>query len=333
MSKSTPQYYPRIENDKESKFNGFLDDSKLKPHTNQISIDKFKDVIRYAILAANKKSSRAILNIPDSASEEEIIQIYKREGVQLFRYFIRYCGDPAATAHACLNNHYAAVAVEQFRNRTLQKERMNSGWRYQYIAREGANLSKRFNTVSDIGTNEADFNVTIEIKEGASPFLNIYVSVKNRVNTMGGQDWPKAIRALEEVAKNDKNRTGPYLCVFGIAMDHGLRQIKEARDTRTPYSINTEIWLSDYFWPFFVNFSYEQVAKAVLDVLIEEQRPDEYNHEVPEELLNSFGDVCELNGLLDENGIFNDAYKLVDIFVGHSKPKYPKSGRLLQGLS
>jgi hypothetical protein len=37
-----------------------------------------------------------------------------------------------------------------------------------------------------------------------------------------------------------------------------------------PYSFNTEIWLSDFFWQFFSNVSYEHIIKAVLEVLISE---------------------------------------------------------------
>jgi hypothetical protein len=47
---------------------------------------------------------------------------------------------------------------------------------------------------------------------------------------MGGQDWPKAISALENVARSDKNRSGPYICVFGIAIDKGQRQIRRIGD-------------------------------------------------------------------------------------------------------
>jgi hypothetical protein len=102
---------------------------------------------------------------------------------------------------------------------------MNAGWRYQFIAKDAAIDSNRFNSVSDIGTSEADFNATI-LELNTNKPINIYVSVKNRTNTMGGQDWPKAIRAMETMAQSDKNRTGPYLCVFGIAMEKGMRSIK-----------------------------------------------------------------------------------------------------------
>jgi len=166
-----------------------------------------------------------------------------------------------------------------------------------------------------MGTSEADFNATI-LEIASKKIISIYVSVKNRTNTMGGQDWPKAIRAMETMAQGDKNRTGPYLCVFGIAMDKGSRNIRNEGKTGRPYSFNTEVWLSDYFWPFFLNCSYEEVIKTVLQVLIEKGGTSSLDINIPEELITSFGKECANFGLLDEKGNFNDPEKLVDLFCG-----------------
>ncbi len=321
--KSVVQQYPRITDEKD-KFNGFFDDSRVTMHSKKIPIGDLKTIIQEAIRYAAGKSSRVILEIPDTCDLSEMKKIYMREGRELFDYFVKYCGDPASTAHACLNRHFIDVGKEQFRNRTLQKQRMNSGWRYQYIAKRAAEESKRFLSISDIGSSEADFNATIKIIESKDP-LNIYISVKNRTNTMGGQDWPKAIVALEEVAKNDKNRTGPYICVFGIAMEKGLRNIKHEKKTQVAYSSNTEIWMSDYFWPFFSNRSYEEIIRAVLDVLIDTGQKDDFEVDVPDELLESFGDSCRKAGLLDTKGFFNDPYRIASLFCGR-KPKFVKGG-------
>lgn len=315
--KTIAQDYPRIQ-DENSPHHGCLDDSKLVPHQTKISVEIIKNLILAAIANASRKSSREILAIPNGANTEELDALYEREGRKLFKYFKKYCGDPAATAHQCLRKHYREVGVEQFRNRTLQKERMNSGWRYQFLVFDCARHSQRFRSVSDLGATEGDFNATIEfLDENRSP-LSLYVSVKNRSNTMGGQDWPKAIQALENVAKNDKNRTGPYCCVFGIAMDRGTRYIKYERKTKIPYSSNTEVWLSDYFWPFFANYSYEEIMTLVLDVLVSSYAADELpsQTDVPENLLESFGASCRNAGLVDEAGIFHDPYKLVKFFCG-----------------
>lgn len=310
-----PQDYPRIR-DENHPYYGCIDDSTLVPHKYKIPLDELKKIILSAIHNAGKKSSRVILSIPPDASQEEINSIYIKQGKALFAYFKKYIGDPAATAHQINGKHYTDVAKEQFRNRTLQKERMNSGWRYQFIALDCAQKSKRFKGVSDIAAAEGDFNAVIEFTDKKRKTLTLYVSVKNRVNTMGGQDWPKAIQALENVAKNDRNRTGPYCCIFGIAMDRGTRHIKREQKSGKAHSVNTEIWMSDYFWPFFANYSYEDIMKAVLDVLIYSYKPNNLSAliEVPQKLLDTFGECCRKSNLIDKNGIFNDPYKLVSFF-------------------
>lgn len=313
-SGSNIQPYPRIQNDERRA--GLLDDATLRPHTQRASVDELKDMVREAIANANRKSSRVILNIPEGASQAEIEKIYRREGRNLLKYFRKYCGDPAATAHQVYGKSYREVGVEQFRNRTLQKERMNSGWRYQFLATQCAQASDRFESVSDIGNAECDFNAVIRFRDDAAGRLTLYVSVKNRSNTMGGQDWPKAIHALETFAKSDKNRTGPYICVFGIAMERGDRNIRKQGASGNPYSVNTEIWLSDYFWPFFANHTYEEIMKVVLDVLMEssEMATLTTQLEVPAELLDAFGEACRVHGLIDASGVFNDPYRLVEFF-------------------
>jgi len=304
-----------------------LNTDQLVPHTAKIPSSDLKRIIKGAVEYANRKSSRAILDIPEKATDDEAKQIYFKEGRALFDYFKKYCGDPATTAYECCGRNFNKVAAEQFFNRALQKGRMNSGWRYQRIAFQCAQSSKRFKTVSDIGSMEADFTVTIESVRGANPpIVNIYISVKNRTNTLGGQDWPKAISALEEVAKNDKNRSGPYLCVFGIAMDRGQRTIKRNGKTKQPHSINTEVWLSDFFWPFFSNYTYEEIMLAVYE-LISEQGLQKENRTIgiapPTELVESFGEQCKQFGLVDDSGNFNDPKKLVNFFCTATVRKKP----------
>jgi hypothetical protein len=184
--------------------------------------------------------------------------------------------------------------------------------------------SKRFTTVSQIGTAEADFNVTIKTTRFPKPKISIYVSVKNRTNTMGGQDWPKAIVALETMAKNDQNRQDPYLCVFGIAMEKGTRLMKARRGGGGLYSVNTEIWLSDFFWPFFSNHSYEEIMNAGYDAMVDEGPRVEATTigvDVPEALIESFGESCRDAGLIDSSGRFHDPRKLISFFCKGPRKK------------
>jgi hypothetical protein len=84
------------------------------------------------------------------------------------------------------------------------------------------------------------------------------------------------------------------------------------------YSLNTEIWLSDFFWPFFANYSCEDIMNAVLDALMEEgQRVESatIGVAVPKELIESFGVRCRETGLVDEKGYFTDCSKLA-FFLG-----------------
>jgi len=315
MAKATrAQGYPRIENET-SKYYGYLDEDTLVEHDKKLDIEQLKEIVIEGINYAHKKSSREILSINTELEGEALIKEYQKKGRELFAYFVKYCGDPASTAYDSHKKHYSVIAQENFRNRTIQKERMNSGWRYQHIAKDAARHSGRFESVSDINSIEADFNVIVKYKTGTAK-LNIYISIKNRSNTMGGQDWPKAIAALENAAVSDKNRDGHYICVFGIAMERGLRNIKAAQKSKMPYSMNTEVWYSDFFWPFFSNSSYDEIAKAVLDVLVEKGESSSLDIEIPSELIEAFGDMCRKFELVDENGFFNDAYRLVDLFCG-----------------
>jgi hypothetical protein len=127
------QSYPRI-NDEGDKYNGYLDDSQLVDHHFKIDNERLKQVITDAITYANKKSSREILSVPTNYTVQEQDALYHKTGNELFKYFVKYCGDPASTAYDCIGKHYEQIARENFRNRTIQMERMNAGWRYQHIA-------------------------------------------------------------------------------------------------------------------------------------------------------------------------------------------------------
>jgi hypothetical protein len=82
--------------------------------------DRLKAIIRDAIASAARKSRRKILELPDGLSDEQNAALYRKKGRELFRYFCKYYGDPAATAYDCLGKHYREIAVDQFRNQTLQ---------------------------------------------------------------------------------------------------------------------------------------------------------------------------------------------------------------------
>jgi hypothetical protein len=76
-----------------------LDVVRVAPHTHEIAIDDLYAVIAKAITDAAGKSSRAILEGHDHLSEEEKVEFFRRKGKDLFTYFRKYYGDPAATAY------------------------------------------------------------------------------------------------------------------------------------------------------------------------------------------------------------------------------------------
>jgi len=312
-SQATVQSYPRI-TDKSSKEEGFLDTSVLATHKEQVDKETLRALIINAIHDANKKSGRRMLNLPEDADSKALDAFYVKNAKALFDYFRKYGTDPASTALQLAGQHCLDVAAEQFKIRALQKARMNSGWRYQYLAMDCARRTGRFNSVSDLGLVAADFNAVIDIVgDSAGQRLNIFVSVKNRANTIGGPDWPGAITDLERVASTDKNLRGPYICVFGFVMERGNRNVKRKQDgqLRSP---NTELWASDFFWPFFTNSSYEDIMQAVLEVLTDNPVYEEISIEVPVEILEIFEDYCRTYELIDEDGRFSDPKKLVTFF-------------------
>ena len=77
------QNYPRLES-------GLMDVETLVPHTKTLTKEELRKIILEAIVVANQKSSTAILNIPEDASEQEISKHYVKSGSDLFKYFVQY---------------------------------------------------------------------------------------------------------------------------------------------------------------------------------------------------------------------------------------------------
>ena len=186
---SRVQGYPRNDD-------SLLDDSRLQPHIYKPTKDEMQTIIIDAIKQANKKSSREILKIPDGVPERQLAEIYIEAGKALFKYFKKTYADPASTTYYYQNKHYSVIGKELFKNKALHDERMNAGWRYQYIAKGAALYTQRFKTVSDIGSSGTDFTATIAMIGSDSETLSIYASVKNRSSTISGSNWPKAIQDL-----------------------------------------------------------------------------------------------------------------------------------------
>jgi len=302
------QPYPRIK-DEDSKFVDCLDESKLVPHFQKLPKDLMKTLIKESIKYANSKSSKDVFVIPDDADNDEILAISKKTGQEIFKYFRKYCSDPAVAAQELFNKHYHEVCTQAITIKKIQMQRMNSGWMYQRLAYLCALASERFSGVIDIGMTECDMAAIIECIDTKRKPISLFVSIKNRGNTMGGQDWPGAIEGIERLAAGDKNRPGPYCCVFGITMDKGERLIKRRQKTGQPLSYNTEVWKSNFFWPFFTNYSYEEIMALVLETLDEIPLA-----EIPDLVFDTFENMCREKDLINKDGFFNNSKKLVSFF-------------------
>lgn len=154
MAQVTVQNYPRIE-DPARKDNGLLNDAELSQHKKRVSPDELPGLVLVAIENANRKSSRAMLSVPSNATETETTEIYYKIGNDLFKYFQQYSSDPASTAFQLFGQNCREVGVQQFRNKALQKERMNSGWRYQYLAIDCAQKTERTKEHFRVGTDRS----------------------------------------------------------------------------------------------------------------------------------------------------------------------------------
>src|SRR5258705_268417 len=82
----------------------------------------------------------------------------------------------------------------------------------QILARDCAKNSGGFDEVAGFGASKGDFIAKIEFTDNLYKPLHLYVSVKNRSDTLGGQDWPNSIAALETYAKTDnRQQDGEYI--------------------------------------------------------------------------------------------------------------------------
>src|ERR1017187_1988337 len=126
-----PQNYPRL--GESSKHPGLLDPEKLTPHIRTIGVAELKKIIGSAVEYAHHKSSRAILDIPETATDEEVSAIYLKEGRALFSYFKKYCRIAAVffkVVHCSVTlKNTAAIRLPPLTNAKaaiLRKSRRNS---------------------------------------------------------------------------------------------------------------------------------------------------------------------------------------------------------------
>jgi hypothetical protein len=118
-----PQPYPRIPEGE--KFADLLDERHVVPHRHRISHDKLRKIIIEAIRNANRKSSRAILEIPNKTSDTNLA-----EGANEFRMALPIHGSRLRCPNPSTRRLGVLFSFGEDKN-TLHKptSRSKAGWR------------------------------------------------------------------------------------------------------------------------------------------------------------------------------------------------------------
>jgi len=147
----------------------------------------------------------------------------------------------------------------------MQRHRMTIGIFYQYLILE---LMQHQWSVFD-ASREGDIVADVSTP-GFDPGLRLYMSIKKSADTVGGQDVGGVIRRLENVAKEEKNLTRPYLCVIGIATPskgklkgYDDRLVKCNREGQ-PYSLNCEYWGPGFIFPYITGRSAIEIYRKAI---------------------------------------------------------------------
>ncbi len=231
----------------------------LEPPMSMAVITKCIDsaFVRCNLSKGGKK--RPIADNPEKLVELCLEHLKTRSDPVISSYFVSLCD---------VQDIFELDAVSH----EMQRHRMSIGVFYQYLLLE---LMRRRWHVFD-GSREGDIIADIDTPTFAKG-LRLYMSVKKSKDTVGGQDVAGVIRRLENVAKEEKNLTRPYLCVVCIATPYkgkllsgSDRQIK-CDKANNPYSLNCENWGPGFIFPYVTGHNardiYLQGIKRVADHL------------------------------------------------------------------
>lgn len=298
---SVVQSYPRVKIPLH-KDEGLLDIECLKPLDAKIDPEIMPGLIKKAIEYAAQKTKKEAVDIPDGADAETIKSLYAKAGKSLFDYFRR--PDPVYMASSLVGRHYSEVAEEFFYKRNTHLTSMNAGWRYQYLLVECAHKSGRFKSVSDLSTGDSDVNVIAETADGQDT-VAIYITMKNRSDTISGGSGKAYLKGFEKSARDDKNRTAPYCCVIAYGM-----QTMQRRGRKKDFG-NFEVWPSNFLWPFVSGYSYGEIVKMII-----KSSPDaDELPSLPDEIIEAFKQQCLKNKLINDEGVFPDQDAIINFFT------------------
>lgn len=252
----TLQSYPRVEN-------SLLAEPNLFPKSEVIEEASLSMMIDEAFYRCKKDKRGNLKQIhfsPEELVETCLIHLRERSDPILSPSFVNQCTPEELF-------ELDAVSHE------MQRHRMSMGIFYQYLI---LILMRRRWIVFD-GYKEGDIIADVDTP-AFNPGIRIYMSVKKSLDTVGGQDISGVIRRLEDLAKEEKNLTRPYLCVIAVATPSKgkLRGYTNDRfikcnKANQPYSLNCEYWGPGFIFPFITGKSafeiYKMAAQRVAEHL------------------------------------------------------------------
>lgn len=239
------QEYPRIPG-------SLLAPPEMFPLRNPpMNINAIEDAVDIAFDRCTKTKTGNKRNVPSTPSQlvdSCLNHLRTRSDPILSPYFVSLL-DPQSLFD------FDAVSYE------MQRHRMTIGVFYQYLLLE---LMRVHWQVFD-GYKEGDIVADIDTPT-FSKGLRLYMSVKKSSDTVGGQDFGGVVRRIETIAKEEKNLTRPYMCVFCIATPYAGRvapfeedrRIKSNRDGK-PYSMNCEVWGPGFIYPYLTGRSAKEI--------------------------------------------------------------------------
>lgn len=288
------QNYPRIDG-------GLLARDELFP----------KQLPPLSLSSIDKAIDAAFTRCKKSKTGEELeVQETPEELVSLCISHLKERSDPILSPF-----FYSQMAVEDVFDmdavaHEMQRQRMRIGVFYQFLMIElmrqaGATGRSKIKHVFD-GSREGDAVADVDTPTFGNG-LRLYISVKKSEDTVGGQDVGGVIRRLEDIAKEEKNLTSPYLCVIAIATPprgkiaaySDSRKVRCTKDGRA-YSPNCEYWSPGFIYPYITGLTpvdiYKRSVEKVRDAL------PFYTLKVREEATRLLKDRFIQMGLSDRSG-------------------------------
>jgi hypothetical protein len=251
--KTSPlQAYPR------RKDNYLADDSLFPRPKTALSQRQLDAAIKRAFERSLLSKSGDIAKLPQSP--EELVKLCVKH--------LRERSDPVLSPSFLSQCRVEEIFELDAVAHEMQRQRMKIGVFYQYLVIEL--MRYRFPATLD-GKREGDVESDIDTP-GFSKGLRLYMSVKKSGDTVGGQDVKGMISRIEDMAREDKNLTRPYLGVICIATPPSgkIRTYENARGIKHnregyPYSPNCEVWTPGFIFPFITGLPATDVYKRSLE--------------------------------------------------------------------